>query len=114
MSDWQVADIPSMSQRTWHYDKGRLCIDSVSRCGNCYSGIVTSEYTAAFDGTDRMELRYADGHGPRYSGWYKRVPISDTLRASMERQEQSGSDIERSQARMVLFAMDEFVRKSNR
>lgn len=114
MDNWDVADIPSTSQRTWHYDDGRLVIDSVSGCGNCYSGIVTGEYTVTFDGADRMELTHVDGHDHHYFGWYRRVEITDALREAIEQQMRSESDLEARQAKMVMFAIEQYEHKSNR
>lgn len=103
MPDGRFVGMIGLTQRRWHFDDGRLFVDSVSRCGNCYRGNVTSEYSVRFDGPDRMVVANRDKTATRgIAGSYRRVEIDDALRSDMERLTNSTDDNQSFKARMVL------------
>lgn len=114
MPSSDVADMPVMAYRRWHFDDGLLNIDQWSRCGNCYMGVINGKFRVAFDGGDRMKLTYVGGYDHDYSGWYRRADFNDDLRAEMEAQRESVDEIESMQARGALFAIEQYEFKSGK
>lgn len=109
MEDSTVANLGGTSKENWHYDDGRLSIDRVSRCGNCYSGIMTTDFLVEFDGLDRMRLTPADDKKrSKRIGWYRRVPVDAALRAEMEVRVNDHDELLASQARTVLRAIERY------
>lgn len=108
MADGRVAGRTGMTFRRWHFDNDRLFIDSVSGCGNCYSGNHTSEYTIKFVGKDELLITNRDKDADwGVNGTYQRVQITDALRSNMERLKESPNEAESYQARVALDAIDQ-------
>lgn len=112
MPSSDVADMPGMSYRRWHFDDGLLNIDQWSRCGNCYMGVINGKFRVEFDGSDRMKLSHVDGHDHDYEGWYRRVEVTDELTAAMEEHKLAEDELLAMQARGALFAIEQYEYKS--
>jgi len=109
MPDGRFAGMPGMTQRRWHFDDGCLFIDSVSRCGNCYQGNVTTEHMVTFNGATKMLVSNKDKNATRgIAGTYRRVEIDAALKANMNLLKESPDEVQSFRARMVLKAIDQF------
>jgi hypothetical protein len=90
MPDGRFAGMPGMTVRRWHFDNGRLFIDSVSRCGNCYQGNVTTEHTIKFVGADQLFVTNGNKNAKRgVAGKYRRVEITGSLESELSRLKES-------------------------
>ena len=109
MPDGRFAGMGGMTQRRWHFDDNRLFIDSVSRCGNCYRGNVTTEHDIKFVDADQMIVTNQDKLAKRgIAGKYRRVEITGALKSEMSRLEESTNEGESFKARTVLRAIEQF------
>lgn len=109
MPDGRFAGNGGMTSRRWHFDDDVLFVDAVSRCGNCFAGNVTSTHSIKFDGPDRLHIVKKDGNVERgIAGNYRRVKITDALKAEMTRLGQSKDDEEFFKGRAVMGAIDHF------
>lgn len=102
MPDGRFAGMPGMTVRRWHFDGNTFFVDSVSRCGNCYQGNVTSEASATFSDPDHMILVSRDkGQTKGFVGHYRRIQITKELKDLMAKQSESEDDEISFRARMV-------------
>lgn len=109
MPDGQIADMGGMTERRWHFDKEVLFVDSVSHCGTCYHGNVTTEYTSQFLGADELRISNRNRDAVRgVSGVYHRVEITHSLKSEMGALKESKDENESFKARMVLMAIERF------
>jgi hypothetical protein len=109
MPDGRLAGLTGMTERRWHFDNNCLFVDSVSRCGNCYSGNVTTEHTISFSGEGKMFVTNKNKAAKRgIAGNYRRAEITGDLKAEMSRLSRSANDDESFRARMVLRAVEMF------
>jgi hypothetical protein len=109
MPDGRFAGMQGMTARRWHFDNDRLFIDSVSRCGNCYRGNVTTEHTIRFVGADRLFVTNRDKNAKRgIAGKYRRVEVDDALKSEMSRMKESADEGQSFKARTVLRAIESF------
>jgi hypothetical protein len=109
MPDGRLAGMSGMTTRRWHFDEGRLFVDSVSRCGNCYRGNVTAEYTIRFSGPDQLLVNNTDKNGRRgIAGKYRRVGVTGALKSRMSRLAKATDEAESFRGRMVLKAIENF------
>jgi hypothetical protein len=107
LPDGRFAATGGMTQRRWHFDNNRLFIDSVSRCGNCYRGNVTTYYSVQFVGTDQLIVTNLNEHTKRgVAGKYRRHEVTDTLKSEFSRLEESKDEGESFKARSVLRAIE--------
>lgn len=115
MPDGRFAGAPGMTERRWHFDDSCLFIDSVSRCGNCYQGNVTTEHTAKFVGADRLLVANRNKNAKKgIAGSYRRVKITGALKSNLSRLQKSKDDGESFRARTALRAIEHFESLSNR
>jgi hypothetical protein len=115
MSDGQLAGISGMTSRRWHFDNSSLFVDSISHCGNCYQGNVTSEYTTNFVGADQMLITNRNKLAKRgIAGTYRRFKITAALKLKMSQLSSSKNDDESFNARFVLEVIEQFDNLSNR
>lgn len=102
MPGGRFAGMPGMTVRRWHFDRNTFFVDSVSRCGNCYQGNVTSEASASFSDPDHMILVSRDkGQTKGLVGHYRRIQITKELKDLMAKQSESEDDEISFRARMV-------------
>jgi hypothetical protein len=84
MPDGRFAGMPGMTVRRWHYDNDCLFIDSVSRCGNCYRGNVTTEHTIKSLGADQLVVTNRNEGAKRgIAGRYRKVEITGALKSEL-------------------------------
>ena len=115
MPDGYVAQNGGMTERRWHFDRDRLFIDAVSRCGNCYQGNVTSEFKTKFVGHNQLTITSTGKVSERgIGGVYRRIPITATLKNEMSLLSKSDNYAEFSKAVTVLNAIETFEKASNR
>jgi hypothetical protein len=108
MPDGRFAGMPGMTVRRWHFDDDRLFVDAVSRCGNCYRGSATTQYTIQLVGADRLLVTPVDKDADRgIGGSYLKVEINPALRSRMGRLEKSVEEDESFRARTVLMAIEQ-------
>jgi len=109
MPDGMFAGMPGMTLRRWHFDDERLCIDAVSRCGNCYQGNVTTELSVRFVGSDQMILEDTNKYIKRgIVGKYRKLNVTDELKAELKRQMRSTNETDFFKARSILRAIEHF------
>lgn len=113
MPNGRFAGMSGMTERRWHFDDNSLYIDSVSRCGNCYQGNVTSEYSVRFIGTDQLLVENNSKDVKRgIGGKYRKFEITDNLKAELSRQEHSTDENGSFKARTIQRAIEQFERLS--
>lgn len=113
MPDGRFAGMQGMTVRRWHFDDNLLSVDSVSRCGNCYRGNVTTEYSVRLVDGDQMFVTNRDKNANRgISGKYRRVEVNSALQSAMSRLQDSPNEGESFKARMVLKAIEQFDQMS--
>jgi len=109
MPDGKFAGMSGMTVRRWHFDDSRLFIDSVSRCGNCYQGNVTTDHTIRFVGADYLFVTNRDMNAKRgIRGKYRRIEVDSALKSEMSRLQDSPDEGESFKARTVLGAIEQF------
>lgn len=109
LADGRFAGIPGMTARRWHFDNNCLFIDSVSRCGNCYRGNVTTEYSANFLGVDQLFVMNKDKSAKNgIGGMYRRVEVTNAYRSQLNRLRRSVDNDENFKARVTLAAVEQF------
>jgi hypothetical protein len=109
MPDGRFAGMPGMTKRRWHFDDDCLYIDSVSLCGNCYQGNVTSEHTIKFIAADHLLVTNRNMNVKRgITGQYRRVEITDAFKSELSRLEESSDEGESFKARSALRAIEQF------
>jgi|CXWL01.1.fsa_nt_gi hypothetical protein len=107
MPDGELAGYLGMTRRHWHFDDNSFFVDSVSLCGNCYRGNVTTEHTVKFDGADQMIVGNKKKSATRgVSGLYHRVEITDELRSELNCLKKSEDENESFKAGSVLRAIE--------
>jgi len=113
MPDGRFAGMPGMTLRRWHFDANCLFVDSVSQCGNCYQGNVTSEHTIKFVGLDQLLVKNrAEDKKHGIAGHYRRVEITDDLKSELRRLDKSDDEAASFKARTVLKVIDHFETRS--
>ena len=106
MPNGRFGQMTGMTERRWHFDKNRFFVDAVSRCGNCYQGNITSEFTAKFLSPDQLVITKDNKESEReIGGIYRRLQVTDKLKAEMNKLAMSDDDSESFKARMVLEAI---------
>ncbi|MEQ1823776.1 MAG: hypothetical protein ABL949_14810 [Fimbriimonadaceae bacterium] len=115
LADGRVAGMAGMTRRHWHFDNNTLFVDSVSMCGNCYSGNLTTAHTIAFKGTDQLAAANKDTSAKRgITGTYRRIEITPALKAELnivrtsEKYKSDELEDEWYRARYVLEAIEQF------
>ncbi len=109
MPDGRFAGMPGLTERRWHFDDNTLFIDSVSRCGNCYQGNITTEHTIRFVGADQLFVTSRNKKAQRgVAGKYQRVETTDALKSNMARLQESKDEGESFKSLSVLRAIKQF------
>jgi hypothetical protein len=111
MPDGRLVGTPGLTFRRWHFDNNKLYVDSVSMCGNCFQGNVTTERLVSFESVDRINI--SDPNGEVRSGIvgkYSRVVISPQFKAELRKREESESEKESFKARRMLMVIEHFER----
>lgn len=109
MPDGRFAGMRGMTERRWHFDADRLFIDAVSRCGNCYAGNVTTELKVELKGEHEISVTSGSENPKRgILGTYRRVEITEAIRADLARRLESTDEVESFKARCVLSAIEDF------
>lgn len=107
MPNGLVAGLNGMSSRRWHYDNNKFFTDTVSRCGNCYAGNITSAFKIEFRGNDEMVATNLDKETTRgIGGRYRRVEITDALKVEMKSLSDSEDENLNSKGRNVLRVIE--------
>ncbi len=114
VEDGSFARRSGTSRRSWHYDDSRLSFDRVSGCGNCYRGVVTSDFSVEFEGNDRMKLtQVANGYERDVKGWYRRTKITEELKTRMTLQAKLEDYTLMSQATSILDAIEQLSKRTS-
>ena len=107
LADGHIGQHTGTSRYTWHFDESLFSLDKVSGCGNCFRGVVTSEFIVEFDGKDRMKLTPASSYSQRdIEGWYRRMDMTQELHEKMTEQAKLDDYALSSQARAILIAFE--------
>ncbi len=108
-SDGRFAGSMGMTERRWHFDKGHFYVDSISHCGNCNHGNITTEASVTFTDADHMTLSSKDTvEGRGLVGHYRRVQITPDYTALVAKQMDSEDDTTSFRARSVERAIQHF------
>jgi len=114
MPDGTFAGRSGMTSRHWHFDNNRLFVDSISRCGNCDRGNVTTEYTVNFVDSEQLLITNRDKSAKRgIGGTYRMVKITDDLKANLARMQESKDEDKSFKARCAIAAIEQFESLSN-
>ncbi|MEI7985204.1 MAG: hypothetical protein WCI55_06215 [Armatimonadota bacterium] len=114
MSDGKFVGIAGMTRRCWHFDNSHLFVDSVSLCGNCYQGNVTTKYTTQFIDSDQLLITNQNKNAEKgISGHYRRFKITAALKSNLNRLKESPDEDKSFKARSVLYAIEGFENLSN-
>ncbi|QYK54333.1 MAG: hypothetical protein KF824_05395 [Fimbriimonadaceae bacterium] len=109
MPDGRFAGKMGMTSRSWHFDDNTLYVDSVSRCGNCYSGNVTTSFNTQFVGTNELLITSQDPSSQRgIGGTYRRFEITEALKSQLKREMESDNEAESFKARSVLDVIEKY------
>lgn len=109
LPDGRFAGMTGMTERRWHFDDGRLFIDSVSRCGNCYQGNLTAEHTVRFEGADVLFVTNARKAATRgIMGRYRRFKVDEDLKSRLTHLAKATDEPKSFRGRMALTAIERF------
>jgi hypothetical protein len=107
LADGHIGQQTGTSRLSWHFDDSLFSLDRVSGCGNCYRGVLTSDFKVEFDGKDRIKLTPVESYSLRdIEGWYQRMDMTQDLRDRMTEQAKHDDDAISAQARAILRAFE--------